>query len=72
MVTLFHYIIFLVTFKKSVVNNDMNKMFDTEVFASDDEYADNNVPSYDLFNKHIFDIFQQIDTIEFAYTIVLS
>ena len=36
----------------------MNKMFDTDVFASDDEYEGNNVPNYDLFNKHVFDIFQ--------------
>ena len=47
-------------------------MFDTEVFASNDEYEDNNAPNYDLFNKHVFDIFQQVTTIEFAYTIVVS
>ena len=47
-------------------------MFDTEVFASDDKYEDNNVPNYDLFNKHVFDIFQQVNTIAFAYTIVVS
>ena len=41
----------------------MKKMFDTEVFVSDDEYEDNNVPDYDLFNKHVFDIFQQVETI---------
>ena len=50
----------------------MNKMFDTEVFASDDKYEDNNVPNYDLFKKHVFDIFQQVNTIEFLYTIVVS
>ena len=49
--------------KENVVNNNMNKMFDTNVFASDDEYEGNNVPNYDLFNKYIFDIFQQVDTI---------
>ena len=58
--------------KESILNNNMNKMYDTEVFASDDEYVDNNIPSYDLFNKHVFDIFQQVETIEFAYTIVVS
>ena len=58
--------------KESIVNNNMKKMFDSEVFASDDEYEDNNVPNYDIFNKHVFDIFQQVDTIEFAYTIVVS
>ena len=58
--------------KESILNNNKNKMYNTEVFASDDEYVDNNIPSYDLFNKHVFDIFQQIDTIEFADTIVLS
>jgi len=58
--------------KESIVNNNMKKMFDSEVFASDDEYEDNNVPDYDLFNKHVFDIFQQVETIEFAYTIVVS
>ena len=57
--------------KESIVNNNMNKIFDTEVFAFDDEYEDNNVPNYDIFNKHVFDIFQQVDTIEFAYTIVV-
>ena len=46
--------------KENVVNNNMNKMFDTNVFASDDEYEGNNVPNYDLFNKHVFDIFQQV------------
>ena len=54
------------------MNNNMKKMFDTEVFASDDEYEDNNVPNYDLFNKHVFDIFQQVETLEFAYTVVVS
>ena len=44
--------------KESIVNNNMNKMFDTDVFASDDEYEGNNVPNYYLFNKHVFDIFQ--------------
>ena len=58
--------------KESIVNNNMKTMFDSEVFASDDEYEDNNVPEYDLFNKHVFDIFQQVETIEFAYTIVVS
>ena len=36
------------------------------------KYEDNNVPDYDLFNKHVFDIFQQVETNEFAYTIVVS
>ena len=58
--------------KESIVNNNIKKMFDTEVFASDDEYEDNNVPNYDLFNKHVFDIFQQVETLEFAYTVVVS
>ena len=58
--------------KESIVTNNMNTMFDTEIFASDDKYEDNNVPNYDLFNKHVFDIFQQVNTIEFAYTIVVS
>ena len=58
--------------KESIVNNNMKKMFDTEIFASNDEYEDNDVPNYDLFNKHVFEIFQQVNTIEFAYTIVVS
>ena len=58
--------------KESIVNNNMKKMFDSEIFASDNEYEDNNVPDYDLFNKHFFDIFQQVETIQFAYTIVVS
>ena len=58
--------------KESIVNNNMNKMFDTDVFASDDEYEGNNVHNYDLFRKHVFDTFQRVDTIEFAYTIVVS
>ena len=58
--------------KEIFVNNNMNEMFDTDVFASDDKYEGNNVPNYDLFNKHVFDIFQQVETIEFAYTIVVS
>ena len=58
--------------KESIVNNNMNTIFDTEAIASDDEYEDNNIPNYDLFNKHVFDIFQQVNTIEFAYTIVVS
>ena len=45
--------------KESIVNNNMKKMFDSEVFVSDDKYKDNNDPDYDLFNKHVFDIFQQ-------------
>ena len=48
------------------------KKFDSDVFASNDEYEDNNVPNYDLFNKHVFDIFQQVETLEFAYTVVVS
>ena len=47
-------------------------MFDSDVFASDDEYEDINVPNYELFNKHFFDIFQQVETLEFAYTVVVS
>ena len=47
-------------------------MFDSDVFASDDGYEGNNVPNYDLFNKHVFDIFQQVEIIEFAYIIVVS
>ena len=43
--------------KESIINNNMSKMFDNDVFASDDEYEGNNVPKYDLFNKHVFDIF---------------
>ena len=54
------------------MNNNMKKMFDTDVFVSDDEYEGNNVPNYDIFNKHVFDIFQQVETIQFAYTIVVS
>ena len=44
--------------KEFIVNNNIKKMFDTEVFVSDDEYDNNNVPDYDLFNKHVFDIIQ--------------
>ena len=58
--------------KESIINNNMNKMFDNDVFASDDEYEGNNVPNYDLFNKHVFDIFQQVEIIERAYSIVVS
>ena len=58
--------------KESIVNNNMNKMFDTDVFASGVEYEGNNVPNCDLFNKYVFYIFQQVETIEFAYTIVVS
>ena len=58
--------------KESIMNNNMKKMFDTDVFVSDDEYEGNNVPNYDIFNKHVFDIFQQVETIQFAYTIVVS
>ena len=54
--------------KESIVNNNMNKMFDSDVFASDDEYEGNNVPNCDIFNKHVFDIFQQVETIVFTYT----
>ena len=58
--------------KEIIVNNSMNKMLDTEVFASDDLYEDNDVPNCDLFKTNVFDIFQQVNTIEFAYTIVVS
>ena len=58
--------------KESIVNCNMNKMFENDVFFSYEEHDDNNVPNYDLFNKHDFDIFQQVETNEFAYSIVVS
>ena len=53
------------------MNRNMNKMFDNDIFASDDKHEDNNVPNYGIFNKHVFDIYQQVETIEFAYPIVI-
>ena len=47
-------------------------MWDNDIFASGDEHEENNVPNYDLFNKYVFHIYQQAETIEFAYSIVVS
>ena len=58
--------------KENIVNNNVKKMFDSDVIASDDEYEGNNVHNYDLFNKNVFDIFQQVEIIEFVYTNVVS
>ena len=55
---------------EKIVNRNMNKIFESDIFSSDEEHDDNNVPYYDLFNKHVFDIFQQVETIEFVYSIV--
>ena len=58
--------------KGNIVNRNMDKNFDNDVFAYEDEHEDNNVPNYDMFNKHVFDIYQQVEKIEFAYLIVVS
>ena len=42
------------------------------MFAFDDENEENNVSNYDLFNKYVIDIYQQVETIELAYFIVIS
>ena len=47
-------------------------MWDNDIFASGDEHEENNVPNYDLFNKYVFHIYQQAETIEFAYSIDVS
>ena len=52
--------------KEMIINHNINKMIEYDIFASDNEYEINNVPNYDLFNKHDFDIFQQVEIIEFA------
>lgn len=44
-------------YKENIVNRNMNKIFESGIFASDEEHDDNNIPNYDLFNKHIVDIF---------------
>ena len=46
--------------KGNIVNRNMDKNFDNDVFAYEDEHEDNNVPNYDMFNKHVFDIYQQV------------
>ena len=43
--------------KENIVNRNMNKIFESGIFASDEEHDGNNIPNYDQFNKHIFDIF---------------
>ena len=58
--------------KENIVNRNMKKMLDNDNFASDDEHEENNVPNYDILNKHVFDIYQQVEAIEFAYSIVVS
>ena len=40
-----------------IVNDDINKMIEDNIFASDEEHEINNVPNYDLFNKDVFVIF---------------
>ena len=49
--------------KEMIINHNINKMIEDDIFASDEEYETNNVPNYDLFNKHDFDVFQQVETI---------
>ena len=58
--------------KENIVNRNMKKILDNDIFASDDEDEENNVPNYDLFNKYVFDIYQQVEAIAFAYLIVVS
>ena len=58
--------------KESIVNRNMKKMLDNDIFTSDNEHEENNIPNYDRFNKHVFDIYQQVETIEFAHSIVVS
>ena len=58
--------------KEMIINHNINKMIVDDIFASNEEYEINNVLNYDLFNKHNFDVFQQVEIIEFAYSIVLS
>ena len=57
--------------KGIIVNDNINKMIKDDIFASDEEHEIKNIPNYDLFNKHVFDIYQQVETIEFAYTILV-
>ena len=46
--------------KQIIINNNMNKIFDNDVFASDDEYEGNNVPNYDLFNNMSLTYFSKL------------
>ena len=48
------------------------KCFKIVVWGYDDEYEINNVPNYDLFNKHVFDILKKVETIEFVHSILAS
>ena len=58
--------------KEIIVNDDLNKMFQDDIFCTDDEYEHNNVPNYYLFNKCVFNIFKEVEIMEYAYTIVAS
>ena len=58
--------------KESIVNRNMKKILYNDIFTSDNEHEENNIPNYDRFNKHVFDIYQQVETIEFAHSIVNS
>ena len=42
------------------------------VCGYDNEYEINNVPNYVLFNKHVFDILKEVETIEFVHSILAS
>ena len=48
------------------------KTFKIVVWGYDNEYEINNVPNYDLFNKHVFDILKEVETIEFVHSILAS
>ena len=57
---------------QNIVNRNIKKILDNNIFSSDDGHEENDVPNYDLFNKHVFDFYQQVETIEFVYSIVVS
>ena len=57
--------------KGTIVNDNINKMIKDDFSTSDEDHEINNVPNYNLFNKYVFDIYQQVERIEFAYTILV-
>ena len=58
--------------KEIIVNDTLNKIYQDDIFCSNDEYEHDNVPDYDLFNNHVFNIFKEVETIKYAYAIVSS
>ena len=55
-----------------IVNRNMKNMLDNDIVASDDEHEEHNVLNYDIFNKDVFHVYQQVETIEISYSIVVS